>query len=83
MEKYLIVKKHIDAMDYYSLLSVGAPNDEFDTESHAISDKITYPQSAQDIAQIIAEVFNRSFSRGDATSKFVDCAKKIYADLHC
>ncbi len=61
MEKYLIMKKHIDEMDYHSLLSVGAPNDEFDTESQAISDKITYVQSARDIAQIIADVFNRSF----------------------
>ena len=61
MEKYLIMKKHIDEMDYHSLLSVGAPNDEFDTESQAISDKITYVQSARDIAQIIADVFNLSF----------------------
>ena len=83
MEKYLIVKKHIDEMDYHSLLSVGGPNDEFDTESQAISDKITYVQSARDIAQIIADVFNRSFNHSDATSRFADCAKKIYADLHC
>ena len=83
MEKYLIVKKHIDAMDYCSLLSVGAPNDEFDTESQIICDKITCALSVQDIAQIIAEVFNQSFSHSDATSRFVDCAKKIFADLHC
>lgn len=48
-------------MNYDSLLSVGAPDDEFDTESRKISDKITYAQTEQDIAQIIAEVFNQSF----------------------
>ena len=33
MTKYSIVKKHVDEMDYYSLLLNGAPDDEFDPES--------------------------------------------------
>lgn len=82
MQKYLIVKKYVDEMDYCSLLAVGAPNNEFDTESQEISDKITYVQTEWDIARIIAEVFNRSFAHKDAASNFIDCAKKIYTDLH-
>lgn len=83
MTKYLIVKKHIDEMDYCSLLSGGAPNDEFDSESQEISDKITDAHTEQDIAGIIAEVFNRTFNDNVAASCFDDCAGKIYADLHC
>lgn len=82
MQKYVIVKKYIDEMDYCSLLLHGAPDDEFDNESQEISDKITYTQTERDIAQIIAEVFQKSFDRKDSEELFIDCAKKIYADLH-
>ncbi len=41
MTKYLIVKKYIDEMNYCSLLSGGAPDNEFDSESQEISDRIT------------------------------------------
>ena len=83
MTKYLIVKKYIDEMDYSSLLSGGAPDDEFDSESQEISDKITNAHTVQDIASVIAEVFNRTFNNNVASSSFADCAGKIYADLHC
>lgn len=83
MTKYLIVKKYIDEMDYYSLLSGGAPSNEFDFESQEICDKITYAHTEQDIANVIAEVFNRSFNHENTASCFGDCARKIYADLHC
>ncbi len=82
MEKYLIVKKYIDEMDYCSLLSSGAPDDEFDIESKRISGMISYVQTEQDIARIIAEVFNKAFERKDDAYLFMDCAKKIWADLH-
>lgn len=80
--QYLIVKKYVDEMDYDSLLSTGAPNDEFDTESQEISDKINSVQTEQDIAKIIAEVFNKEFGDRNTEAHFMDCAKKIYADLH-
>ncbi len=83
MTKYSIVKKHVDAMDYYSLLLNGAPDDEFDSESWEISDKISCGQTEEDIAGIIADVFNRTFQQENTADCFRDCARKIYADLHC
>ena len=80
--KYLIVKKYVDEMDYYSLLSTGAPSNEFDTESQKISDKISSIHTEQDIAKIIAEVFNKEFGDRNTETHFMDCAKKIYAGLH-
>ena len=29
-DKFLVIKKYIDEMDYYTLLASGAPSDEFD-----------------------------------------------------
>lgn len=83
MQKYLIVKKYIDELDYCSLLSGGAPDDEYDIETQEISDRITYIHTEQDIAQIITEVFNRAFDCKNTPYRFLDCAKKIYRDLHC
>lgn len=82
MQKYWIVKKYVDEMDYASLLSGGAPDDEFDTESQEISDKITDAMTEQEIAQVIAEVFHREFDYEDTEVRFMDCARQIYADLH-
>lgn len=81
-KKYLIVKKHIDEMDYCSLLSTGAPDNEFDSESREISNKINNAHTEQDIARIIAKVFNATFGNKDAEDCFIDCAKKIHVDLH-
>ncbi|MDE7275502.1 MAG: hypothetical protein K2N98_01400 [Lachnospiraceae bacterium] len=82
MTKYLIVKKYIDEMNYCSLLSGGAPDNEFDSESQEISDRITCAHTEQDIAGIIADVFNRTFDHKNAAACFIDCAGKIYTDFH-
>ena len=76
MEKYIIVKKYIDEMDYCSLLSFGASDDEFDTESPKISGMISHSQTEQDTAWVIAEVFNRAFDRQDKAYQFMDCVKR-------
>ena len=83
MTKYSIVKKYIDEMDYLSLLAGGAPGDEFDSESQEISDKITYAHTEQDIANVIADIFSRTFDDKNEAGYFIDCARKIYTDLHC
>ena len=57
--RFHIVKKYIDQMDYYDLLASGAPSDEFDIESKEISVRIRDDHSVQDIAEIIALVFNK------------------------
>lgn len=82
MDKFSIVKKHIDKMDFYGLLKSDAPNDEFDMESKIITDAITESSTIQDIALIIAEVFNRQFDNNQQPCCFMDCAEKIYYDLH-
>ena len=76
-----IIKKHIDRMDYYGLLAGGAPADEFDIESRAISEEIHIEQSAVEIADIIAKVFNSHFNEQDNVSAFLPVAKEIKKDL--
>ncbi len=76
-EKFLIIKKHIDRMDYYGLLAGGAPWDEFDAESKEICNKISFHHSAQEIAEIIASVFNYAFEGNDASEKFLPIAESI------
>ena len=63
--KFLVVKKYIDQMDYYGLLASGAPSDEFDIETKEISARINDDHSALDIAVIIASVFNDYFDEHD------------------
>ena len=76
-----IVKKHIDKMDYYDLLAGGAPADEFDIESRAISENIHVEQSVVEIADIIAKVFNYQFNEQDDVSAFLPVAEEIKKDL--
>lgn len=81
MNKYLTVKKYIDEMDYLGLLASHAPDDEFDEESTEISERLDDSQSVTEIAQIIAEVFNRWFNAENDPKIFTDCARKIYDDM--
>ena len=78
---FLVVKKHIDKMDYYQLLAGGAPNDEFDGESKKISARIRTEQTVQEIAKIIAEVFNSSFDEHDDIAVFLRVAEQIKKEL--
>ena len=68
--KFLVVKKYIDQMDYYGLLACGAPSDEFDIETKEISARISDDHSVQDIAVIIASVFNEYFDEHDDATDF-------------
>ncbi len=36
----------------------------------------------QEIARIIAEVFNKQFNDNNSPDIFMDCAKNIYHELH-
>ena len=80
-EIFPVVKKCIDRMDYYALLAGGAPNDEFDSESKEISKRIHFDLTAQELADIIAEVFNNSFSKLDDSVLFLPLAEQIMKDL--
>ena len=81
IEKFLIIKKFIDKMDYYALLAGGAPSDEFDIESKEISKRVRYDHSAQEIANIIASVFNKQFGEHDDASAFLSVAEQIKNEL--
>lgn len=63
-EKFKIVKKYVDKMDYMDLLSAGCPNNEYDGESNKIADTITESMTVEDIALLIINVFARSFNTG-------------------
>jgi len=82
LDKFSIIKKHIDQMDCYGLLGSDAPADEFDIESQIIADAIIESSTIQEIATIIAGVFNRQFSDNRQPDCFMGCAGKIYCDLH-
>jgi hypothetical protein len=76
-DKFLIIKKYIDQMDYDDLLASGAPSDEFDIESKEISARVQYDHSVQEIAEIIASVFNEHFDEHDDTMVFMPVAEQI------
>ncbi len=76
-EKFLIVKSCIDQMDYYGLLSRGAPKDEFDLESKEICANISYNHSIEEIADIIASVFNYYFDEHHSATVFTSVAEQI------
>lgn len=82
MDKYSIIKKYIDELDYLNLLANHAPDDEFDGESKEIAIKVTESLTMQEIARIIAEVFNKQFNDNNSPDIFMDCAKNIYHELH-
>ena len=78
---FLIVKKHVDEMDYYGLLAGGAPADEFDIETREICEGLCAGQSAEEIAGIIAAVFNAYFNEREEASTFLPTAENIKKDL--
>lgn len=80
-DKFLVIKKYIDQMDYYDLLASGAPSDEFDIESKEISSRVRYDHSVQDIAEIIASVFNEYFDEHDDATVFLVVAEQIEKEL--
>ena len=80
-DKFRIVKKYIDHMDYYALLAGGSPSDEFDLESKMISEMLQYDHSAREIANIIASVFNKQFGEHDDASVFLSVAERIKSEL--
>ena len=80
-DKFLVVKKYIDQADYYALLASGAPSDEFDIESKEISTRVRYEHSVQEVAEIIASVFNAYFDEHDDATEFLSVAEQIKNEL--
>ena len=76
-DRFHIVKTHIDKMVYFDLLASGAPLDEFDIESKEISARVKCEHSVQEIAEIIASVFNEYFDEHDDATEFLFVAEQI------
>lgn len=82
MSKFNIVKKYIDSIDYYGLLSDGAPNDEFDKESRAIAGLISTESTVEEISNIIANAFQRAFGNIENATDYINVATQIRNELH-
>lgn len=74
---FLIVKSVIDEWDLYGLLENGAPSDEYDIESREISHRISKNCTPEEIASVIAEVFNKYFDLHSQPSEYIKPATKI------
>lgn len=74
---FLIVKSVIDELDLYCLLEGGAPSDEFDIESKEISSRILNISTPEQIASVIAEVFNKYFDLHSQPSEYIKPATRI------
>lgn len=82
LRKYKIVKKYVDKMDYYELLSgIGAPEDEFDGESKEIAYRINKESTACEIAEVMREEFNSSFGDKNEVDFFMKWAQEIKDEL--
>ena len=77
ISKYQLVKKAIDKLDVYGLLEGGGPDDEFDSESKEIADRISESDSIIQIAEVITDVFNKAFDLHDKPSAYYSTAEEI------
>ena len=77
MTKHDIIKKYIYEYDYYGLLEMGCPDDEFDTENDMICKRVSTNYSVERIARIITDVFNEMFLENDKPELFMETAQKI------
>jgi len=79
--KFLAVKSAIDNWNPLGLLP-DAPDDEFDSESREISEKIDNYKNVSDIAEVVSDVFSRQFYKeGFELENCMDVAKVIYDGL--
>lgn len=82
MDKFDIVKKYIDEMDYYGLLAQGSPEDEFDNESAIIAYQINPDMSPENVAYVISQTFYEAFDGDDQDlGWFIPTAEKILEEL--
>lgn len=76
------VKKAIDIFDPYVLCpGEDAPADEYDGESKRIAKKINPKMSKDEIEEVIAKEFTRSFGREFTKEECMSPADKIYEYL--
>ena len=74
---YQIVKQAINEFDVYGLQEQGAPKDEFEEEALLITERISQNDSIQQIASVIAEVFNKEFDEHYEMTALLATAERI------
>lgn len=72
-----IVKSAIDSVDCMGLIEIGAPQDEYDSESRGIASKLKPKQDVYQIASVIAEEMTDSFNQPFDIDSFVKIAGQI------
>ena len=75
------VKTELDGFDVYGLLELGAPHDEFISEAVEICGKLKEDMSVSEIAQVIAEVYNKNFEEVFQPLQFIADDEKIKQKL--
>ena len=80
---YAAVKRCVDEWDPYGLLEIGAPEDEFDTESRMVAERISPGLTAEEIAEAVNSVFSDQFFPEDfGLEKCRGVAGKIHEALN-
>ena len=77
MSKFDQVKRQIDLLDPQNLLASHAPQDEYDAESQKISARISFSDSAEQIANVIAEVMQAAFGAPQSPARYQATARNI------
>ena len=77
MSKFDQVKRQIDRLDPHDLLASHAPQDEYDAESQKISARISFADSAEQIADVIAEVMQAAFGAPESPARYQETARNI------
>ena len=82
-DRFTIIKKIINEWDPYDLISLGAPDDEFENEIIEIILKMKNENNLNDIAVIISDVFTKSFNDHDnfTIEKCIIIANKIEKEI--
>jgi len=72
------VKRIILIKAPYNLIEKGAPENEYDSEIHTIVWALKQSTNSDDLAQHIAQIFNKAFSLEDPPETYKDQAIEIF-----
>lgn len=77
------IKDIIDKNDPIGLINIGAPSDEYDSETKQISNGLDKCNSEEDVLNMVYKIFKDSFDEDIAGKKdtFKNIAKQIYENI--
>lgn len=76
-----VVEKHVNQWDLMDLLSLGAPDDEYEDEIKRIASSLPQIQNESDLASKIKEIFDHSFGSDFSYDKCSYIAQIIWMDF--